>query len=202
MKGAVEEKIIGVEKDTKQGPPDTEREEKEELEGGRIKGERKGNVKESVKNKGKGENPEKLKIKGKGKGMKDQSIMKFLTRDLTIKEKTGAPVGNTKSMWGSNTGCGGGVVVGNWEKNTTGLNTTISENISKGKMGGGKGPFLEEILVQQQQVVGQLKGRDTEICRAVGCTSRDTTSLDRSTTECTDQQQLAGPASQTEPNQQ
>ena len=91
-----------------------------------------------MKNKGKGE---KSKIKGKGKGMKDQSIMKFLTRDLTLKEKTGAPVGNNKSMWDNNIGCGGGVVVGNLEKNNTRLDTT-SQNISNDKLGGEKGSFL------------------------------------------------------------
>ena len=195
-KGRMDEKVIGVEKDTKQGPPSTER-EKGGIEGGIREGGKKGNEKESVKNKGKGE---KSKIKGKGKGMKDQSIMKFLTRDLTLKEKTGAPVGDNKSSWDNNTGCGGGVVVGNLEKNNTRLDTT-SQNISKDKMGGEKGPFLREILVQQQHVVGQLTGRDTEICRSVGCAS-NTTTLERSTTECTDQQQSAGPALQTESHRQ
>ena len=107
-------------------------------------------------------------------------------------------MGNNKSMWDNDIGCGGGVVVGNLEKNNTRLDTT-SQNISRG---GEKGSFVQEILLQQHHIGGQLKGRDTEICRPVGCTSKDTTGLDRSTTECTDQQRVAGPARQTEPNRQ
>ena len=140
-------------------------------------------------------------IKGKGKGIKDQSIMKFLIRDLTLKEKTGSPGGNNKNKWGEIIGGGGEVVVGKVENSDYKLDTT-SHGISENNMGGETGSFLGVKCLQQQRSVGQLKGRDTEICRPVGCTSKDTTGLDRSTTECTDQQRVAGPARQTEPNRQ
>ena len=55
--------------------------------------------------------------------------------------------------------------------------------------------------MQQQHVVSQLVGRDTELWVS-GCTVNNTTILERSETECTEQQQLAGPARQTEPHYQ
>ena len=63
------------------------------------------------------------------------------------------------------------------------------------------GRLLPEILVQQQQVVNQLTGRDTELWGS-GCTSSSTVNLERSSAECTEQQLLAGPARQTETHRQ
>ena len=76
-----------------------------------------------------------------------------------------------------------------------------TQSISNDKVGAEQGQLLPEILLQQQQVVKQLTGRDTEIFGS-GCTATDTTTLGRSLDDCTEKQLLAGPAYQIETHRQ
>ena len=80
---------------------------------------------------------------------------------------------------------------------------TVSEtlSISNDRMGGEQGRRVTELLFQQQQRdVFQFIGRDTEL-RCLGYSDGCTDSLERSETQCTEQQRSARLAHQTENHQ-
>ena len=107
-------------------------------------------------------------------------------------------MGNDNNTGINNRGGGGLLCRSMGENNTKPESST--QSISNDVLGGEKGRRLPEITAQQRGV-RQLLGRDTELWMS-GCTNKITTDLERSVADCTVQQQLAGPAHQTEPHQQ
>ena len=154
--------------------------------------------KERVRSKGTGDKPKGKEI---GNRLKNQSIRKFFTKDMTIKDKTDEPVRKDISMGKNIYGYGEGLYGGENKVKTVFKFEPKTQSISNDKVGAEQGQLLPEILLQQQQVVKQLTGRDTEIFGS-GCTATDTTTLGRSVDDCTEKQLLAGPAYKTETHRQ
>ena len=120
---------------------------------------------------------------------------------MTIKDKTDEPVRKDISMGKNIYGYGEGLYGGENKVKTVFKFEPKTQSISNDKVGAEQGQLLPEMLLQQQQVVKQLTGRDTEIFGS-GCTATDTTTLGRSLDDCTEKQLLAGPAYQRETHRQ
>ena len=124
--GVIKKKENNTEKGNKYPNPSLGGDEKETKGGEKEK--------ERVKTRGKGNN---RKVKETGSRLKDQSIRKFLIKDLTPKEKTGEPVGNDNNTGINNRG-GGGLLCHSIGENITKPESS-TQSISNDVLGGEKG---------------------------------------------------------------